>query len=155
MRQLVYTMFISNNRAWLCLWWKENLLKHQRVSKYYENDCLQNLLLHFMSLLTTRFVKNCHIWAGIYLIFLKKVLKQIEMLLIPNFDLSKKIGKAVIKWEKIFALFCILIALTLGWNSVRGLRVTKIVNEIKFEGVWSMIESKTVSRHNHSQNIWA
>ena len=50
-----------------------------------------------MSLLTTRFVKHCHIWAGIYLIFLKKVLKQIEMLLIPNFDLSKKIGKAVIQ----------------------------------------------------------
>ena len=31
MRQNVYTMFISNNR--------ENLLKHQRGSKYYENDC--------------------------------------------------------------------------------------------------------------------
>ena len=34
-----YTMFISNNHALCRLWWKENLTKHQKVSKYYENDC--------------------------------------------------------------------------------------------------------------------
>ena len=39
MRQLAYTMLISNNRALFHLWWKENLVKHQKVSKYYENDC--------------------------------------------------------------------------------------------------------------------
>ena len=39
MRQLVYTMFISNNRASLPFWSKENLVKHQKVSIYYENDC--------------------------------------------------------------------------------------------------------------------
>ena len=27
------------------LWWKENLVKHQKVSKYYENDYLQNFIL--------------------------------------------------------------------------------------------------------------
>ena len=37
--QLVCTMFISNNRASFHLWWKENLLKHQKVSKYYESSC--------------------------------------------------------------------------------------------------------------------
>ena len=31
MRLLVYTMFITNN----C----ENLVKNQKISKYYENDC--------------------------------------------------------------------------------------------------------------------
>ena len=31
-------MFISNNRTSLHLWWKENLVKRQKVSKYYEND---------------------------------------------------------------------------------------------------------------------
>ena len=41
MRQLVYTMFISNNRASFHLWWKEHFVKHQKVSKYYENDCRQ------------------------------------------------------------------------------------------------------------------
>ena len=35
-RQLVYTMFISNNCISLHLWWKENLVKHRKVSKYYE-----------------------------------------------------------------------------------------------------------------------
>ena len=29
--------------------------KHQKVPKYYENDCLQNSLLLFMSLLTAKF----------------------------------------------------------------------------------------------------
>ena len=37
---------------------KENLVKHQKVSKYYENDCLQNFLSLFMSLLTAKFVKS-------------------------------------------------------------------------------------------------
>ena len=33
MRKLVYTMFINNNRTPFHLWWKENLLKNQNVSK--------------------------------------------------------------------------------------------------------------------------
>ena len=32
-------MFISNNLALLHFWCKKNLVKHQKVSKYYENDC--------------------------------------------------------------------------------------------------------------------
>ena len=32
-------MFVSNNRASFHLWCKENLVKHSKVSKYYENDC--------------------------------------------------------------------------------------------------------------------
>ena len=36
---------------------------------------------------------------------------------------------------------------------MKGLRVTKIVKEFKFEGVWIQIEAKDVSRDNHSQNI--
>ena len=34
-----YTMFISSNRALFHFWWKEDLVKHQRFPKYYENDC--------------------------------------------------------------------------------------------------------------------
>ena len=34
MRQLVYTMFIGNNRASFHLWWKESSVNHQKVSKY-------------------------------------------------------------------------------------------------------------------------
>ena len=39
MRQLLYTVVVSNNPALFHLWQKENLVKHQKVSKYYENDC--------------------------------------------------------------------------------------------------------------------
>ena len=39
MRLLKYTMFITNNRTSFHLWWKENLVKHWKVSKYYETDC--------------------------------------------------------------------------------------------------------------------
>ena len=38
MRQLVCIKFIANNRASFHSWWKENLIKHQKVSKYYENN---------------------------------------------------------------------------------------------------------------------
>ena len=42
--------------------------------------------------------------------------------------------------------FCRSVALILGLNSVKDLRVTKNVKEIKFEGVWGDLESKKVSR---------
>ena len=58
MRQLIYTMFISNNRASFHLWRKENLVKQKKVSKYYENDCVENFLLHFMLLMTAKFFKT-------------------------------------------------------------------------------------------------
>ena len=37
MRHFVYNMLISNNRASFHLWWKDNLLKHQKVSECYES----------------------------------------------------------------------------------------------------------------------
>ena len=49
--------------------------------------------------------------------------------------------------------FCHSIALILGLNSVKDVRVTKNVNEIKFEGVGGQLESKKVSRDNNSQII--
>ena len=39
MRQLVHTMFISNNRPSFHLLWKDNLVKHWKVSKYYATYC--------------------------------------------------------------------------------------------------------------------
>ena len=49
--------------------------------------------------------------------------------------------------------FCHSVALILGLNSVKDLRVTKNVKEIKCEGVWGDLESKKVSRDNNWQNI--
>ena len=44
--------------------------------------------------------------------------------------------------RQIFALFSNLIALALGQNSVKSLRVTKILKKIKYEGVWDQLETK-------------
>ena len=65
-------MFITNNHASFQLWWKENLLIYQNVSKYYEHGCLQNFLLLFIPLLTALIVKNSNILADIYFIFRQK-----------------------------------------------------------------------------------
>ena len=46
MRQLVYTIFISNNCTSFHLWWKKKLVKHRKISKYYEIDCRSLKLLH-------------------------------------------------------------------------------------------------------------
>ena len=32
-------MFVYNNRPSFHSWWKENLVKYQKASKYYETDC--------------------------------------------------------------------------------------------------------------------
>ena len=52
-----------------------NLVKHQNVSKYYENDCVI-FFFFLMFLLTALIVKNSHIHGRILSIFLKNVLKQ-------------------------------------------------------------------------------
>ena len=72
----MYTMFSSNNHASFHLWSQENLVKYQKVLKYYVHDFLQNFLLLFMFLLTAPIVKRSHILAGICSIFLKNVLDQ-------------------------------------------------------------------------------
>ena len=69
-------MFTTNNHGSLHLWCKENLVKYQKVSKYYDHDSLENFILVFMFLLTALFVKNSMILAGIYFIFLETVLDQ-------------------------------------------------------------------------------
>ena len=50
-----------------------------------------------MSLLTDRFIKNSHIDARSYSIFVKSVLKQTWNAFTIKFQVSEKIGKAVIK----------------------------------------------------------
>ena len=142
MRQLVYTMFLSNNRPSFPLWWKQNLVKHQQVSKYYVNDCLQNFVLLFISLLPTKFVKNSHIWSKIYLIFLKNVLKQTWNSFNTKFQAQRKARNSSYQVWLILPQFFHLISLILRWSSVERLKVTKIVKEIKFEGVCGELESK-------------
>ena len=146
-------MFLSNNGPSFHLWWKENLVKHREVSKYYETDCLQNFILLFMLFLTTEFVKNDHIKDRIFFIFLKNVLKQTRHSFNTKFQTQWKDPESSYHVKITLGLFCHSIALILGLNSVKNLRVTKNVKEIKFEGVWRELESKKVSRDNNTQNI--
>ena len=66
MRQLVYTMFISHNRASFHLWWKENLLKHQKVSKYYESGCNNLLKENVVSLYTRWKALSCKLLIWLF-----------------------------------------------------------------------------------------
>ena len=144
MRQLVYTILISNNCSSLHLWWTENLGKLQQVSKYDEKDCLQIFLLLFMSLLPTKFVKNSHIWGKIYLIFLKNVLKQTRNSFNTKFQAHWKACSSSYQLKQILAAFFDLISLILGQSSVEVLGVNEIVKEIKFEGVLDKLKSKKI-----------
>ena len=50
-----WQLFITNNCASFHLWWKRNLVKDQKASKYYENNCINisivntNITLIFMN----------------------------------------------------------------------------------------------------------
>ena len=93
-------MFATDNHASLDGRLKENLVKHQRVSKYYENECLQNFILLFC-FVRAPIVKNSHIWTGIYFFFRKNLLKQIYWK-----------GSDIVRRN--LPLFCNLVALSLG-----------------------------------------
>ena len=50
MRLLVYTIFITNNHELFHLWWKKNLLNHQKFSKYYKRCCSRTKSLQLWSI---------------------------------------------------------------------------------------------------------
>ena len=127
------------------LWWKENLLNHQKVSEYYEHDCLQNFHLLFISLLPALIVKNSPFLFGIYFIFLKKkkkILEQTWKSFNTKFGPQWKDQENIYYVRQVLALFSKLVALILSWNYVKGLRVTKVVKQIKFEWVWGRVRRK-------------
>ena len=96
-----------------------------------------------MSSLTALFVKNSHILARIYFVFLKKnVADQIWKSFNTKFGPQWKDRESSYRLRQISALFCILIVLIVGLNSFKGLRVTKIVKQIKFEGIWGKLKAK-------------
>ena len=60
---------IASNHALLNLWREENLLKPQKLSKYYDHGCLQKIILHFMYLLTVSMLKTVIFWLEFILSF--------------------------------------------------------------------------------------
>ena len=142
MRLLIDTMFISNNLPSLHFLWMENFAKHRNASKYYEIDCLQNFLLLFMFLLTTKFVKNSDVPATILFLSIKIVLNQTWNCFIIKSQPQWKVRKSSYQVREILGVFFHLIALILRKTRFKDLKVTKNVKEIRFEEAWGKIESK-------------
>ena len=94
----------------------------------------------FMSLSIAKFVTNSHIYPEIYVIFLKNVLKQTWNSFNTKFRLWWKDGKSSYQSTQLLGLLWSLIDLTLDEDSVKGLRVTKIVKEKKL--VWGELKSR-------------
>ena len=67
-----------------------------------------------MFLLTNKFVKNSHMLARIFFIFLKNVLKQTWMSFNTKFQRQWKDRKSSYQVKQILEPFCNLIALILG-----------------------------------------
>ena len=94
MRQLVYAIFISNNHPSFPLWWNENLVKHQKVSKYYETDCTSyggtgflvttkaeitfKLISERISILTTTMKKTKYCFISVYALTNESTIKYPE-----------------------------------------------------------------------------
>ena len=101
--------------------------------------------------LAAKEVKDFNIQSRRFFIILKNVQKQTRNSFTIKFKPNRIDRKSSYKIRLIFDLSSHLIALLLGQNSVKGIRVTKSVKEIEFERVWSKLESKKVSGHNNSK----
>ena len=66
MGRVVYFMFVSNGRISFHLRWGVDLVGHRGVLGCCGDDCVQNVILVFMSLLAAPVVGGSHIWAGVW-----------------------------------------------------------------------------------------
>ena len=108
----------------------------------FGQDPLQRFILLFMSLFTARIIKNSHVLAGIYFIFLKKVPEQTWKAFNTKLGPPGKDRKRSYEVTQILAHFYKLGALILNQNCVKSLRFTKIFKQIKFEEAWDESEAK-------------
>ena len=104
--------------------------KFGKSLKNYENDCLQ-IFFFFLSLLTAK--------IGIYFIFPKNSLKQTWKPFHAKLKPQWKDQQNSFQVRQILALFCNFVALILRWIYLKGLKVSEIVKEISFEGVWGKV----------------
>ena len=86
--------------------------------------------------------KNSVILAGICFIVLKTVLDETWKSLDTEFGPQWKDRWSSFQVRQNLALFHNLLALTLSWNCVKSLIVTKIVQKMNFEETWGELETK-------------
>ena len=156
MRQLLYTMFISNNRALSHSWWKENLVKHQNVPIYYEKWLPAKFSLAFCVFIKRSICLNesCLGQNLLYLIFLKNVLISSWKSFNFKFQPQWKDLKSSYQARPILAVFCNLIALSYVTTVWQAFELTKLSSKLNLKEYGASQKQKQVSRDNHLQNIW-
>ena len=126
----------TNNHASFHLWWKENLLNHQRVSKYHQHDCLKSFLSLIISLITALIVKHSHTFAGTYTFYLceKSILDQTWNILNTKFGSQWKDRERSYRERQILAYFCKLVARILVFKTVlKVLELWKLSNKLNLK----------------------
>ena len=119
-----------------CRKWKI-LVKHQKASKYYETDCLQNFLLLCLFLLIAKLGKNIHIYAMFIRILLLNVLKQTWNFFNTKFQSQWKDQKIIYLVRSVVGLFYHLTALILGYKNLKGLTYNSKYLRLTFVFSWN------------------
>ena len=89
-----------------------------------------------------QFLKTVIFLAEVYFIFLKTFTHHASRAFNTKFGPQWEELESTSQVKQIFACFFKLVSLILGWNSIKVLRVIKIVKQIKFEGAWWQPRSK-------------
>ena len=87
-------------------------------------------------------LKTVVFWLEFTLSFSRNILDQTRKSWNTKFGPLRKDRKSSYHVRQILTLFGKLVTLIWGWNCVKYLRVTKIVKQIKFEGMWSELDAK-------------
>ena len=127
-----------------------SLVKHQKFSKCDESDRLRKLPFLFMFLLTDPMLKTVIYRLKITLFFVRNCPKKTWKTFNTKFWPKWKHRESSYQVRHILGRFWNLIALILGLNYVKGIRVTKIFREISFQGVLGKLQEKIVYGGNHS-----
>ena len=138
MRQLLYAMFKSINQPSFQLWRKE--IQSQNIMKLIVWKTFFCFLSVFF--LTFIFVKSSHIYARIFFVSPKNILKQTWSSFNTKLQPQLKDGKSSNQLRHILGHFCLLVSLISWENNVKGFRITTNVMAMTFEGFWGETESK-------------
>ena len=104
-RQIVYTIVRSNSRPTFYLWWKENLVKQQKsqnILSMIEWKIFFCLLCFYSQQIWSRAII---VWLEFSLSFQKISKIKLQMVLIPNFDVTEKIGKSIYQAREVSPFF--------------------------------------------------
>ena len=91
---------------------------------------------------SSNFWKQSFFWLKFTLSFKKHVLNQTSKAFNTKFGPQWKDCKSNYQVKQTLSLLCIFVTVILDENYVKGLSVTKIVKQIKFEGDWGKLEAK-------------